>query len=103
MSLTAPAGGISAKAFTARPRAVLSLEAPKRRNVGARRYDEFTAALAGVFRSREAHQQALTFPGQPGDEKETHDNRNPHPELLALRERLRLLGAGGVEGPGVHA
>jgi hypothetical protein len=27
------------------------------------------------------------------DEEETHDGRNPHPELLALRERLRLLRA----------
>ena len=37
------------------------------------------------------------------DEEETHDDRNPRPELLALRERLRLLRAGRVAGAGVHA
>jgi hypothetical protein len=51
MSLTAPAGGISAETLTARP------------HVGVRRYDEFNAALAGVCRSRGADQQALTSPG----------------------------------------
>jgi hypothetical protein len=69
MSLTAPAGGISAEALTARPRAVLSLEAHKQQSVGVRSYDEFNAALVGVCRSRGADQQALTFPGQPSDEK----------------------------------
>ena len=37
------------------------------------------------------------------DEEETHDDRNPRLELLALRKRLRLLRAGRVEGAGVHA
>jgi hypothetical protein len=62
MSLTAPAGGISPEPLTARP------------HVGVRRHDEFNAALAGVCRSRGADQQVLTFPGQPVDEKETHDD-----------------------------